>query len=72
MKGRWNERMYTRGPQQLEDILAVVSVILYFLALVVMLVIVALVVVVILLTFRSVRRGLRFLRGGTRHVRQKG
>jgi len=47
----------------LEDILAVVSVILSFLVPVVMLVIVVIVVLVILLTFRYMRRGLRLLRG---------
>ena len=51
----------------LEDILAVVSVILSFLAPVVMLIIVVIVVLVILFTFQHIRRGLRFLRGGMRN-----
>lgn len=49
-----------------EDILAVISIILSFLAPVLMLVIVVIVVLIILLTFRYIRRGWRFLRGGTR------
>jgi hypothetical protein len=56
----------------LEDILAVVSVILSFLAPVVMLVIVVIVVLVLLFTIRYMRRGLRFLRGNQRGVREKG
>ena len=47
----------------LEDMLAVISIILSFLAPVVMLVIVATVVLVILFTFRYIRCGLRFFRG---------
>src|SRR5258708_21914327 len=51
----------------LEDILAVVSIILSFLAPVVMLIIVVIVVLSILFTFPYIRRGLRFLRGGRRN-----
>jgi hypothetical protein len=47
----------------LEDLFAVVSVILSFLAPLVMLVIVAIVVLVLLFTIRYMRRGLRFLQG---------
>lgn len=47
----------------LEDILAVVSVILSFLAPIVMLVIVVIIVLLLLFTIRYMRRGLRFLRG---------
>lgn len=51
----------------LEDILAIVSIILSFLAPVVMLVIVIIIVLVLLFTFRYIWRGLRFLRGGLRN-----
>lgn len=47
----------------LEDIAAVISIILSFFAPVVMLVVVIIVVLFLLLTFRFIRRGWRFLRG---------
>lgn len=47
----------------IEDIMAVVGIILSFLAPVLMLIIVAIVVLFILFTFKYVLRGLRFLRG---------
>ena len=47
----------------LEDIVAVVSIILSFLAPAVMLIIVVIVVLLLLATMRYIRRGLRFLRG---------
>lgn len=46
-----------------EDVLAVVGIVLSFLAPVVMLVVVGIVVGMMLVTFRYVRRGMRFLRG---------
>lgn len=54
-----------------EDILAVVSVILSFVAPVVMLIIVVIVVLVLFFTIRSMRKGLRFLRGKGREAKKK-